>query len=110
MLMALFWLYRSQSLPARGAWIEIKKIHLPRQLPGVAPRTGSVDRNQGGLSYEDYETAVAPRTGSVDRNYASIYKRSEVCVAPRTGSVDRNHSPATSAALWNGRSPHGERG
>ena len=34
---------RFESLPARGAWIEIERNRAGAAIPAVAPRTGSVD-------------------------------------------------------------------
>ena len=77
----------NESLPSRGAWIEIFMASLIMVQRNVAPLTGSVDRN-GSIRTVELNGEVAPLTGSVDRNSFS--------------------GPARSRP--SGRSPHGERG
>ena len=40
---AVSWVFRSVSLPVRGAWIEIRSPGCIVRRPVVAPRAGSVD-------------------------------------------------------------------
>ena len=80
---------QTQSLPSRGAWIEIWSVNARCPEAVVAPLTGSVDRNSNSLTIQPIYCLVAPLTGSVDRNEPS--------------HITYNLPVA-------GRSPHGERG
>ena len=63
----------------------------PIPKTGVAPLTGSVDRNDRFPVDFAALVFVAPLTGSVDRNIRKIAKECGLdIVAPLTGSVDRN--------------------
>ena len=55
-----------QSLPSRGAWIEMKEIRKIAASDVVAPLTGSVDLNAQQLIALGKASGVAPLTGSVD--------------------------------------------
>ena len=65
---------RPRSLPSRGAWIEIKSRDYIPAAEWVAPLAGSVDRNvpRHGLLLPDGR--VAPLAGSVDRNLKRVRK------------------------------------
>ena len=79
-----------QSLPSRGAWIEIGPGRCRSPGTEVAPLTGSVDRNMPMARPCIRLTPVAPLTGSVDRNFKPGSPARCQVVAPLTGSVDRN--------------------
>ena len=121
-----------ESLPSRGAWIEIRRLPSLHQDLVVAPLAGSVDRN-GDIVDDAYWGSVAPLAGSVDRNacsdgsdvvfVASLPSRGawiEIMldlgpqwldrVAPLAGSVDRNANAGNIEKLVGSRSPRGERG
>ena len=53
-----------QSLPLRGAWIEIPDCEVPRRLPGVAPPTGSVDQNTRKLSSDHHRECIGMADGA----------------------------------------------
>ena len=80
-----------ESLPSRGAWIEIPVPSGPVSDGGVAPLAGSVDRNPSTLTRLS-SSLVAPLAGSVDRNIFHKVMPFCVVVAPLAGSVDRNKS------------------
>ena len=77
-----------QSLPSRGAWIEMEQAVKEKVAEGVAPLTGSVDRNHSYLT----------DTGKVVRSLPSRGAWIEMSLMAPDGR------PAAS------RSPHGERG
>ena len=77
----------TESLPSRGAWIEM----LPSCLRWPWRH-------------------VAPLAGSVDRNKLAVVAAGHLAVAPLAGSVDRNISRQASCILIICRSPRGERG
>ena len=77
------------SLPSRGAWIEINVQAWHSSPVAVAPLAGSVDRNDKNCKQNAHLSAVAPLAGSVDRNPA-------LHVRPKSGAQSR--------------SPRGERG
>ena len=77
-----------ESLPSRGAWIEMS-----------CNRSGET------------RTRVAPLAGSVDRNRAVCGNQVGAGqVAPLAGSVDRNELGLCTVLVEAGRSPRGERG
>ena len=78
-----------QSLPSRGAWIEIACSVGSMLAAAVAPLAGSVDRNTA-LALTAPALAVAPLAGSVDRNISALKRTHRIRVAPLAGSVDRN--------------------
>ena len=60
--------FSDESLPSRGAWIEIMCTRSRAYPAEVAPLTGSVDRNLIWGAFGGGWGNVAPLTGSVDRN------------------------------------------
>ena len=67
------------------------KIHIITEIPKVALRKESVDRNQKLMQKLLSDTDVALRKESVDRNSHQIPKLAEqIWVALRKESVDRN--------------------
>ena len=99
-----------ESLPSRGAWIEILAYEYKLTDAVVAPLAGSVDRNSCAVNL------IASAIGSLPSRGAWI----EICgrrpyagrryVAPLAGSVDRNYLCASRTHRNPRRSPRGERG
>ena len=100
-----------ESLPSRGAWIEmILKWYLPTPVP-VAPLAGSVDRNRepkndvgmGGRSLPSRGAWIEIRC---DRNSACL----SLLSLPSRGAWIEIILSALSGFRPEGRSPRGERG
>ena len=92
-----------QSLPSRGAWIEIMVASAIFSPIKVAPLAGSVDRNFSWRRTLTLPSAVAPLAGSVDRNaLVEVVDPYIQHVAPLAGSVDRNPSlpPGDTQISW----------
>ena len=102
--------YLRLSLPSRGAWIEMSELGKIRFPGDVAPLTGSVDRNFSGFGITAYPSRSLPSRGAWIEMLLQRSVGAQYIVAPLTGSVDRNLSPGASIASAGGRSPHGERG
>ena len=99
-----------ESLSARRAWIEIKRLTCQQDEKQVALRKESVDRNT--LSKNPViRVDVALRKESVDRNITSRQLPApKPPVALRKESVDRNGGFADIQIGVSCRSPQGERG
>ena len=101
-----------ESLPSRGAWIEMMMPQTSPRSCRVAPLAGSVDRNK----LADWAEGHVPRPSLPSRGawieMASMASQSCILtVAPLAGSVDRNHTHKfTTMQPTTRRSPRGERG
>ena len=97
-----------ESLPMRGAWIEIV---CSCSAPGrriVAPHAGAWIEMRAGAAALLRPTRVAPHAGGVDRNFRMLPPTTarKGCRSPR-GSVDRNFKLANQLVGEYGRSPCG---
>ena len=55
---------RWESLPSRGAWIEIRRGVILEDVPEVAPLAGSVDRNENGIEVYEINCESLPSRGA----------------------------------------------
>ena len=121
-----------ESLPSRGAWIEINTFKCHKRTDCVAPLAGSVDRNLqlGGLAaailpslpsrgawieicrarQKNGSPQSLPSRGAWIEIGITFGKGGYLEVAPLAGSVDRNNEVHQFENYDNSRSPRGERG
>ena len=97
------------SLPSRGAWIEISSSKANGRSTRSLPSRGAWIEIRI-MDAALLDVVVAPLTGSVDRNHGGMKGAENGAVAPLTGSVDRNLRRYRDAQRTMRRSPHGERG
>src|SRR5699024_2149981 len=101
----------AQSLPSRGAWIEMSFSPRPRQKPPSLPSRGAWIEMPYILS-APISAAVAPLAGSVDRNYDVTISLGDACrpSLPSRGAWIEIVTIVYHDFLVCRRSPRGERG